>query len=181
MSTNPELATQLADVLRDNLQREYGCKPGMVHEGYGTECASAAHAPALFRTFGCDHVDHVATVLAGRVAAWISSDPNGPLAQIAALADKWDDDTDGRHIHWGAVPQIRAALSSATTADRRARWCTTFWRRGVWMDEPCSDCASESPEESAAIVDQNLRSMGSQGLTLPPEQLAAQTTGEATA
>lgn len=29
---------------------------------------------------------------------------------VEALIDKWDDVTTARHIYWGAVPELRAAL-----------------------------------------------------------------------
>ena len=32
------------------------------------------------------------------------------LSRVKALADKWDDETNGRHVFWSAVPELRAAL-----------------------------------------------------------------------
>lgn len=39
------------------------------------------------------------------------ADESSAVGRVHALCDKWDDDTDGRHIFWAAVPQIRAAIT----------------------------------------------------------------------
>jgi hypothetical protein len=40
------------------------------------------------------------------------------LREVEALADKWDDDTGGRHVFWAAVPEIRAAIAARKEEDR---------------------------------------------------------------
>ena len=108
---NEELRNEVARVLA----HEYGCKPGMIHEGYGTACASNAHAPALYRTFGCDHVAHLADALM-------------PLLErrereTAALA--WNEGhragieyqrTDGQFIRFVETNPYRADASTEETA-----------------------------------------------------------------
>jgi hypothetical protein len=72
----------------DALEREYGCKAGYVHEGYGSECASSAHAPGLYRTFGCDHVVRVADALLPLIDTLLREQAEGIAAAIEAARDR---------------------------------------------------------------------------------------------
>ncbi len=133
MSTETQIAAAVEHI--------YGCRSGLIDESYGAECVSSAHAPALYRTFGCDHAAHVAAVLA-------------PLVE-QAKAEAWEEAgelADSVIASWQGVPGLHptepephpAAIAAAgarrTLVVLRSRMSEAFMDRA----------AALSPEDGVA-------------------------------
>lgn len=94
------------------------------------------------------------------------------------LPEEYDDDVAQEAIIERAVmdmaTQIREVQAVLTEYEDAGPLPAPYTNERALYERICSALGRETAEESAAIVDQNLRSMGSGGLTTPPGQLSDQ-------